>query len=220
MSFVPQEKPPLRQASSEVSSSYAYADSTPSSVEQYKPYTNTQDFASTYQSQYSVPFGEQEEVSVHVDDKIEPQDLHVPQSSPNGMSIQVAASNRTSGDSGQDNAQNGALDNTGRNHRGRSWIDGGVIADTRSDQHKRISQPSAEKVPVERVMSNDYHDVPAQHLNTCKCPIEMNYNSISKYFKSGGKNLGKGGFGIVYEGKMVKYIHVRVSESNPTIVVK
>lgn len=28
----------------------------------------------------------------------------------------------------------------------------------------------------------------------------MNYNFILKYFNSGGKNLGKGGFGIVYEG--------------------
>lgn len=282
--------------------------STPNSEEQFKPQTTEQESASKYQSQYSVPFGEQEQSS-HVDkeegvaqwegqsspnsfstanrlwkeeqahekieqihlsdhlqsspnsfstanrlwkeeqvhekieqlhlsdhlqsppnsqsgienthyeevlvhDKIKPQNSSdLPQSSSNSMSIPMETSQGTSADSGQGNAQNGASDDRDPVRRGRSWTDG-AIADTSSDQHQRISQPCAEKVPVERVMSNDYHIEAAQHLH--KCPVEMNYNCISKYFNSGGKNLGEGGFGIVYEGTMVKYIHVHVSVSTPT----
>lgn len=250
--------------------------STPNSEEQFKPQTTEQESASKYQSQYSVPFGEQEQSShvdkeegiaqwegqsspnsfsmanrlwkeehvhekieqVHlldhlqsspngqigienthyeevlVDDKIKPQNSSdLPQSSSNNMSIPMETSQGTSADSGQGNAQNGASDDRDPVRRGRSWTDG-ATADTSSDQHQRISQPCAEKVPVERVMSNDYHIEAAQHLH--KCPVEMNYNCISKYFNSGGKNLGEGGFGVVYEGTMVKYIHVHVSVSNPT----
>ena len=151
-------------------------------------------------------FGEestQEVQRVPKDDETKPQDLS--QSSSNEMSISMAISQRTSNDSGQDDAQNGVLDNRGSTRRGTSLTDG-AIADTRSDRHQRISQPSAEKFPVVRVMSNDSHDAAAQHIIN-KCPVEMNYNSISKYFNSGGKNLGEGGFGIVYEGKMIKYIY-------------
>ena len=246
----PRDKP-FREASSGVNSPYAYADSAPNSEEQYKPHTTERDYASRYESQYSVPFGEQEESSqipnssgrasiglfkeyhmhekieqpyltenlqfspnsfgeenthcseVFADDKIKPQDLS--QSSSNSMSkLPMETSQGTSRDLGQDKVQHEALDNTAPTHRGRSWTDG-ATADTSSDQHKRISQPPAEKVPVERVMSNDYHVEVAQHVN--KCPVEMNYNSISKYF-SGGKKLGEGGFGTVYEGTfMVKIIH-------------
>lgn len=222
--FLPQDKP-YRQASSGVSSSYTYAGSTPNSEELYKPCTTEQDSASRYQSQYSVPFGEQEQSSPK-DQSSSNQSLpnsfstttDLPQSSSNGMSIPTTTIQGTSRDSGQDNVQNGALDNTGPTRRGRSWTDG-TIADTRSDRHQRISQPSAEKVPVERVLSNDYHDVAAQHLIN-KCPVEMNYDSVSKYFNSGGKNLGQGGFGIVYEGKIVKYIHAHVSANNATKAVR
>ena len=257
VSHLPQEKP-FREASSAVSSSYAYVDSTPNCEEWYKPRTTEQDSDSRYQSQYSVPFGEQEQSSMkdqsapsvrgnfstasslfkeqHVhekidqphltshlqsspnsfgventhlkevltDDRIKPQDQ--PQSSSNSMSkLPMATSQGPSRDSSQDEVQHGVLDNTDcQTHRGRSWTDG-VSVDTSSDQHKIISQPSAGKVPVERVMSNDYHVEVAQHLN--KCPVEMDYNSISEYFNSGGKKLGEGGFGIVYEGTiMVKCI--------------
>lgn len=249
MAYLPQDKP-LREASSGVSSPYAYADSTPYPGKQYEPHTTEQDYASRYQSQYSVPFGEQEQSSekdqsapnsfsmasslfeeqhVHekieqphltnhlqsspnsfgventhhnevlADDKIKPQDLS--QSSSNSMSkLPMETSQGTSRDSGQNKVQHEALGNTGSTHRGRSWTDG-ATTDTSSDQQKRISQPSTEKIPIERVMSNDYHVEVAQHDN--KCPVEMNYNSISKYFNSGGKNLGKGGFGIVYEGTIM-----------------
>ena len=140
------------------------------------------------------------------DDKIELQTLlDLSQSLSSSMSI--LASQETSRDSGQDNAQNGTLGNGDPVRPGRqSWTDGS-IPHTSSEQHKNISQPCAEKVPVERVMSNYYHDEAAQHLN--KCPVEMNYNCISKYFNRDGKNLGKGGFGIVYEGKMVKYYYLK-----------
>ena len=143
---------------------------------------------------------------VLADDKIKSQDQ--PQSSSNSMSkLPMATSQGISRDSGQDEVQHGVFDNTDRPpHRGSwSWTDG-ASADTSSDRHQINSQPSAGKVPVERVMSHDYHVEVAQHLIN-KCPVEMNYNSISKYFKSGGKNLGQGGFGIVYEGTiMVKYL--------------
>lgn len=128
------------------------------------------------------------------DDKIKPQNVSdLPQSSSSSMSI--STSQEMSRESGQDNTQNGALDNRDPVHPVRqSWTDGSIPHTS--------SQQCAEKVPVERVMSNDYHDEAAQHLN--KCPVEMNYNCISKYFNHSGKKLGKGGFGIVYEGKMVK----------------
>ena len=257
VSHLPQEKP-FREASSALSSSYAYVDSTPNCEEWYKPHTTEQDSDSRYQSQYSVPFGEQGQSSpkdqsapsvrvnfstassrfneqrVHekidqphltshlqsspnsfsventhlkevlADDRIKPQDQ--PQSSSDSMSkLPMATNQGPSRDSGQDEVQHGVLDNTDRQtHRDRSWTDGASV-DTSSVQHKIISQPCAGKVPVERVMSNDYHVEVAQHLN--KCPVEMDYNSISEYFNSGGKKLGEGGFGIVYEGTiMVKYI--------------
>ena len=237
----------------------------PNSEEKYKPRATGQDSALGYQSQYSVPYGEQEQSSsnqslpnssimanslqhvhgkidkvhltdqlqssansfgdgeekthyvqeVPIDDENKPQDPS--QSLSYDMSVSMATSQRTS-DSGEEGAQNGVLDNRGPTHRGRSLTDGAIV-DTRSDRHQRISQPSAEKVPVERVMSNDDHDAAAQDVIK-KCPVEMNYKSISKYFNSGGKNLGEGGFGIVYEGKTVKYIHLHVSASNCTRVVR
>ena len=117
-----------------------------------------------------------------------------------------------SGDSGHNNfsvnsqekeAENGALDSSDHpGGHGRSSTDGGSTANTSSGD-QRISQPRAEKVPVERVMSNDIDVEDAQHLHH-KCPVEMSYKCISRYFNSGGKNLGKGGFGTVYEGTLVK----------------
>ena len=250
-SYLLQDKP-FGQPSSGVSSPYQYAGPTPKSEEQYRPQTTEQDSSSRYQSQNSVPYGEEEQSSpkdqpspnqpppnsfspanslskeqhVHgkteqqhlsdpqsspssfgientrhkelfTDDKIKPQNVSDPPQSPSSStSIPMATSQGTSRDSGQDNAPNGALNNGDPVRPGRqSWTDGAIL-DT-------SSQSCVEKIPVERVMSNDYHDEAAHHLN--KCPVEMNYNCISKYFNRGGKNLGKGGFGIVYKGKMVKY---------------
>lgn len=141
------------------------------------------------------------------DDKIEPQTLlDLQQSLSSSMSI--STSQEASRDSSQDNAQNGALDNRDPVRPGRqSWTDGSIPHTSFERHDNNISQPCAEKVPVQRVMSNYYHDEAAQHLN--KCPVEMNYNCISKYFNRDGKNLGKGGFGIVYEGKMVKYCYLK-----------
>ena len=249
MPYLPQDKP-LREASSGVSSPYAYADSTPYPGKQYEPHTTEQDYASRYQSQYSVPFGEQEQSSqkdqsasnsfsmasslfkeqhvhekieqphltIHLqsspnsfgventhhnealaDDKIKPQDLS--QSSSNSMSkLPMETSQGSSRDSGQDKAQHEALDNTGPTHRGRSWTDG-ATTDTSADQQKRISQPST-----------------AQHDN--KCPVEMNYNSISKYFNSGGKNLGKGqrlfvGGRVVLNIVVLSFEQIPLAKKNP-----
>lgn len=233
------EDKPFEQPSSGVSSLNPYASPFPISEEYYRyamRRTTQQDSASRYQPQYSIPFGEEEQSSPNshsTADKL----LKDPQSSPNSFGVEntgheellkddkielqtlldlsqslsssmsISTSQETSRDSGQDNAQNGALDNIDPVRPGRqSWTDGS-IPHTSSEQHRNISQPCAEKVPVQRVMSNYYHDEAAQHLN--KCPVEMNYNCISKYFNHDGKSLGKGGFGIVYEGKMVKYCYLK-----------
>lgn len=179
------------------------AGSTPNPEEQFKTPAE-QESALNYQSQHSVPFGQQEQSSEvnreeentkWKDDKIEL--VHLPdplQSSPSSSS---SGQDNFSVNSQEKEAQDEALG------RSRSWTDGGSTANTSSDQHQRISQPCAEKVSVERLMSNDFDVEDAQHLHH-KCPVEMSYKCISRYFNSGGKNLGKGGFGIVYEGTVVK----------------
>ena len=92
--------------------------------------------------------------------------------------------------------------NKDRPDQGSSRADISLTASTaNSDQHIRI--PSAEKVPVERVMSINHDAEVALHLHQ-KCPVEMSYNCITKYFIRGETQLGKGGFGIVYEGIVAK----------------
>ena len=153
-----------------------------------------------------------EDIAGH--DKIKPgNSSDLPHFSSNSSRTAMEISGGTSEDKGQDNfsangqekeAQNETLDNSDHTVgrvRSRSQTDGGSTAN-RSPVH-RNSQPCTEKVPVERVMSNDYDVEDAQHLHH-KCPVEMSYKCISRYFNSGGKNLGKGGFGTVYEGTVVK----------------
>ena len=155
-----------------------------------------------------------EDIAGH--DKIKPgNSSDLPHFSSNSSRTAMEISGGTSEDKGQDNfsangqekeAQNETLDNSdptvGRT-RSRSQTDGGSTANRSPAHQHRNSQPCTEKVPVERVMSNDYDVEDAQHLHH-KCPVEMSYKCISRYFNSGGKNLGEGGFGTVYEGMVVK----------------
>ena len=58
-----------------------------------------------------------------------------------------------------------------------------------------------EKVPVERCISTDFYDA-GLYCSQKKCPVEMSYEDIKSY--RGAKELGKGGFGVVYEGTCTK----------------
>lgn len=67
---------------------------------------------------------------------------------------------------------------------------------------EQVPRPQ-EKVPVERHISTDFSDAgpccPQQ-----KIPVEMSYATIKRYFQDGAKKLGQGGFGLVYEGKLME----------------
>ena len=52
---------------------------------------------------------------------------------------------------------------------------------------------SQEKVSIENCTATDL-----SNTTNLKCPVEMSYECIKMYF--GTKELGKGGFGVVYEG--------------------
>ena len=54
---------------------------------------------------------------------------------------------------------------------------------------------SQEKVPIENCTATDL-----SNTTNLKCPVEMSYKCIKKYFGIGTKELGRGGFGVVYEG--------------------
>ena len=58
---------------------------------------------------------------------------------------------------------------------------------------------SQEKVPVENCTATDL-----SNTTNLKCPVEMSYMRIKEYFGIDTKELGKGGFGVVYEGQWVK----------------
>lgn len=58
---------------------------------------------------------------------------------------------------------------------------------------------SQEKVPVENCTATDL-----SNTTNLKCPVEMSYMRIKEYFGLGTRELGKGGFGVVYEGQWVK----------------
>ena len=52
-----------------------------------------------------------------------------------------------------------------------------------------------ENVLVENCTATDL-----SNTTNLKCPVEMSYKCIKKYFGIGTKELGRGGFGVVYEG--------------------
>ena len=194
--------PPLTHQAMQVHSS----GHTPNPKEKFKPLTE-QESAWKYHSQPSVPFGQQEQPSTKEDENFQWEEVQDrPQYSQNSLYFSSVG---TSEDSGQhigpeNEAQNGVSNGRDDPDRGRSRTDG-LTANTTSGQNPRISQSHAEKVPVERVSSNDYDVEAAQHLHQ-KCPVEMSYNCISRYFNSSGKKLGEGGFGIVYSGtRTIRY---------------
>lgn len=181
---------------------------TPNPMETFKPPTE-QESSWKYYSQPSVPFGQQEQPSTKEDENAQWEEVQdPPQYSQNSLYFSSVSNSGdtnpgTSQDSGQhigpeNEAQNGVSNSRDDPDRGSSRTDG-LTANTSSGQNLRISQSHAEKIPVERVSSNDYDVEAAQHLYQ-KCPVEMSYNCISRYFNSGGKKLGEGGFGIAYEG--------------------
>lgn len=55
--------------------------------------------------------------------------------------------------------------------------------------------PVAPSVPIENCTATDL-----SNTTNLKCPVEMSYKYIKKYFGIGTKELGRGGFGVVYEG--------------------
>ena len=73
-----------------------------------------------------------------------------------------------------------------------------VASTSGSSQITRRS--SSEKVPVDGAVSVNYNtEVPA-HFHQ-KCPVEMSYNCVTKYFSHEmSSQLGAGGFGKVYKG--------------------
>lgn len=73
---------------------------------------------------------------------------------------------------------------------------GGITTDARSGENPPF--PWAEvKVPVERCISTDFFDA-GLHCSQKKCPLEMSYDCIKSH--RGVEELGRGGFGVVYEG--------------------
>ena len=62
-----------------------------------------------------------------------------------------------------------------------------------------------EKVPVERHISTDFSDA-GSRCPQQKIPVEMSYATIKRYFQHNAKKLGRGGFGFVYEGKLMDIV--------------
>lgn len=58
-----------------------------------------------------------------------------------------------------------------------------------------------EKAPVDRCIFTDFYDA-GLHWSQKKCPLEMSYDTIKSY--RGAEELGRGGFGVVYEGTKSK----------------
>ncbi|XP_022799609.1 uncharacterized protein LOC111337538 isoform X3 [Stylophora pistillata] len=93
-------------------------------------------------------------------------------------------------------AHNAGMDNL---NPGNGRADTTIMVNT-TNSNQFTSSSSAEKVPVESTVSVNYDTEVAVHLHQ-KCPVEMSYNCFTKYFNhQNSKVLGKGGFGIVYEG--------------------
>ena len=67
---------------------------------------------------------------------------------------------------------------------------------------EQIPRPQ-ENVPVERHISTDFSDA-GSHCPQQKIPVEMSYANVKRYFQPGAKILGRGGFGAVYEGKLME----------------
>ena len=69
---------------------------------------------------------------------------------------------------------------------------------------EQVPRPQ-EKIPVERHISTDFSDAGARCPKQ-KIPVEMSYATIKRYFQDGAKILGRGGFGVVYEGKLMEIV--------------
>ena len=123
----------------------------------------------------NIPFGQQ------VTEKVEPlnnQDTKVPNR---------AVESRDQPDKGSQN-----------NPSVRPMISTSTTSDTSSSQLRTFVEQ--EKVPVERCMSTDFSNTSSQCFHQ-KCPVEMSYDCIREYFQHSARELGKGGFGVVYEGR-------------------
>ena len=155
----------------------------------------SQDSSGSYHPQNSVPFGQQEE-SPHVIEEVELKLDEVNLSESAAKPFDVSALGLESQDP---KAPNGVLGHEGSQTIPPERPRDDLATNTSFGEHSTIPG-SQEKVPVERCISTDFHDAGLQCVHQ-KCPIEMNYNTIKRYFHHGAKELGKGGFGVVYEGK-------------------
>lgn len=93
---------------------------------------------------------------------------------------------------------NGTVDSTDQPDQGNPVAPSGRSTETCGAATTTSSTfvESQQNVPVENCTATDLSNI----MTNLKCPVEMSYKSIKMYFGIGTKELGKGGFGVVYEG--------------------
>lgn len=165
-----------------------------------------QDSAGKYHEhpEHSVPFSQQEE-SPQTTEEVEQLNHKIVElvTLPEKTTTKPFAWGHLPSNSEEAKPRNGMIENIGQPNKGSLNIASGRPSDslTVSARSEYSAFPGQqEKVPVERCISTDFNDAAYQCLQQ-KCPVEMSYDSIKGFFPSGAKVLGKGGFGVVYEGK-------------------